>query len=113
MGLSMSPVLKSPSTSLASEPQMPERMGLVMTQSGLASRASSMSCRPKGLAISFASRSSSGVGRTSSAGRRRPEQECLHDVVSPWLCCVNDRIPSRNESMSVVLASITAFMSGR
>ena len=28
MGLSMSPVLKSPSTSLASDPQMPERMGL-------------------------------------------------------------------------------------
>ena len=41
------------------------------------------------------------------------EQQCLHDAASPCACCVKDRIPSRKESMSVVLASITAFMSGR
>ena len=48
MGLSMSPSPKSPSTSLASDPQMPDRIGLVTTQSGRGGRASSTMCSPKG-----------------------------------------------------------------
>ena len=48
MGLSMSPVLKSPSTSLASEPQMPDRIGRVTTQSGRTRRASSIVVQAEG-----------------------------------------------------------------
>ena len=77
MGLSMSPVLKSPSTSLASDPQMPERMGRVTTQSGRTSRASSMSCRPKGMPASIVSSSSSGVGRTSSLSGGAPKSNAF------------------------------------
>ena len=73
MGLSMSPVLKSPSTSLASDPQMPERIGRVTTQSGRTRRASSMSCRPKGMPASMVSNSSSGAGRTSSSSGGAPK----------------------------------------
>ena len=43
----------------------------------------------------------------------RPEQQCLHGSMSPCACCVHDRIPLRNASISDVFASMTAFMSGR
>ena len=77
MGLSMSPVLKSPSTSLASEPQMPARIGRVTTQSGRTRRASSMSCRPKGMPASIVSSSSCGVGRTSPLSGGAPNSSAF------------------------------------
>jgi hypothetical protein len=41
MGLSTSPLVKSPSTSFVSDPQTPDRRGRVITQSGRTSLASS------------------------------------------------------------------------
>ena len=41
-----------------------------------------------------------GGGSDLVLGRWCPEQQCLHDAASPCACCVNDRIPSRNASMS-------------
>ena len=90
MGLSMSPVLKSPSTSLASEPQMPDRIGRVTTQSGRRSRASSISCRPKGMPASMVSKLVFGVGRTSalSAVRRTAGPSlCLPFLDRPGRAC--------------------------
>ncbi len=83
IGLSMSPVLKSPSTSLASEPQMPERIGRVSTQSGRTRRASSISCRPKGMPASMVSRSSWGVGRTSSGAGGAPKSSAFTSPTLP------------------------------
>ena len=111
MGLSMSPVLKSPSTSLASDPQMPERIGRVTTQSGRTRRASSMSCRPKGMPASIVSSSSWGVGRTSPLSGGAPKSKRLHCAVPSGP--PRPRMPTMKLSMSEVLASMIAFMSGR
>ncbi len=117
IGLSMSPVLKSPSTSLASEPQTPERMGRVTTQSGRTRRASSTSCRPKGMPASIASNSSCRRRPDLVLGGRHAKEQCLHEpALSAALSAAppaRARIPSMKPSMSDVLNSMTPFMSGR
>ena len=77
MGLSMSPSPKSPMTSLASDPQMPDRTGLVTTQSGPTMRASSTVCIPKGSETRARSRSSTGWGRLSSGAGGAPKTSAL------------------------------------
>ena len=111
IGLSMSPVLKSPSTSLASEPQMPERMGRVITQSGRTRRASSISCRPKGMPRQHRLQLVLGGRPDLVLVRRCAEEQGLHCSVPSWP--PRPRIPTMKLSMSDVLASMTAFMSGR
>ncbi len=77
IGLSMSPDSNSPSTSLVSEPQTPDSRGLVMTQSGRTSLASSTVCSPKGSASSLWSSSSPGPSPASSSSRGIPKTSAL------------------------------------
>ncbi len=130
IGLSMSPSLKSPRTSLASDPQIPDRIGLVITQSGRTRRASGTSWRPKGILSSSSSTSSAGPGRDGSFTGGSPNTSAFigrflsgrplgcppfarlvvlpHGSASPMA-----RIPAKKPSMSAVFISTTAFMSGR
>ena len=79
MGLSMSPSPKSPMTSLASDPQMPARRGLVTTQSGPTMWASSTVCSPKGSESRNRSRSSVASGRVSSGPGGEPKTSAFID----------------------------------
>ena len=113
IGLSMSPVLKSPRTSLASEPQMPERIGLVTTQSGRTSAGVVDVVEAEGDAGQH------GLELVAPAwvGPRRvrwgAEEECLHRPPLRWRAVGMARMPTMKLSMSDVFISMTAFMSGR
>ncbi len=113
IGLSMSPVLKSPRTSLASEPQIPERMGLVITQSGRTSRGVVHVVQAEGQAGEHRFQFVGGGGPDFLRSRRGPKEQRFHGPPSGGALSVMALIPIMKLSKSVVFISITAFMSGR
>ncbi len=114
MGLSMSPVLKSPRTSLASEPQMPARIGRVTHPVGTDEAGVVDVVQAEGDAGEHRLELVLWRGPDLSLVRRGAEQQCLHRLApSAAPGSPRARMPTRKLSMSAVFASITAFMSGR
>ncbi len=112
MGLSMSPVLKSPRTSLASDPQTPARIGRVMTQSGRTRRASRSRAARK--AARPTSPSSVTGDRPLLPGGPWGAEDRPHGRAPPLMALVvMARIPTMDVSISAVFISMTALRSGR